>query len=106
MFTWTMATGRPSGVVTMSISGYTWERGFSSTAMANTEVPADTLPVRARTELVAAMPVPASPSGGHRGAPGSRIPEGSKSRVPSEVRLPASAPAGSTWGRMSRSFQG
>lgn len=32
--------------------------------MANTEVPADTLPVRTATELVAAIPVPASPSGG------------------------------------------
>ena len=28
------------------------------------EVPAETLPVRTRTELVATMPVPASPSGG------------------------------------------
>ena len=31
--------------------------------MANTEVPADTLPVRTATLLVAAIPVPASPSG-------------------------------------------
>ena len=32
--------------------------------MAKIEVPAETLPVRTRTELVATMPVPASPSGG------------------------------------------
>ena len=44
-------------------------QGFSSTIMANTLVPADTLPVRGATALVAAMPVPASPRGepGHAG---------------------------------------
>ena len=81
-------------------------RAFSSTIMANTEVPADTLPVRGATALVAAMPVPASPSGGATGQPGSRAPVGSSSFAPSGVREPASAPAGSTLGRMSRSFQG
>ena len=89
----------------MSISGYTLDSGFSSTTMENTEVPADTLPVRSRTELVAAMPVPASPSGGHRGAPGSSVPVGSSSRAPSSVKPPASSPAESTWGKMSSSFQ-
>ena len=38
--------------------------------MAKIEVPAETLPVRTRTELVATMPVPASPSGGARMTPG------------------------------------
>ena len=74
--------------------------------MANMEVPAETLPVRARTELVAAMPVPASPSGGASGAPGSKVPVGSRSLAPSSVRKPASPPAGCTWGKMSSSFQG
>ena len=101
-----MATGLPVGVVTISISGYTFERAFSSTIMAKTLVPADTLPVRTATALVAAMPVPASPSGGARGMPASRAPVGSSSPAPSAVRAPASAPAGSTAGRMSRSFQG
>ena len=39
------------GVVTMSISSYTWLSGFSSTTMANTEVPADTLPVRTASSI-------------------------------------------------------
>ena len=34
------------------------------------EVPADTFPVRFATEFVAAIPVPASPSGGQSFAPG------------------------------------
>ena len=42
------------------------------------EVPALTLPVLARTLFVAAMPVPASPSGGQSGQPGSRSPSGSR----------------------------
>ena len=36
--------------------------------MANTLVPAETLPVLTATELVAVMPVPASPSGGQSGS--------------------------------------
>ena len=103
---WTMATGRPAGVVTRSISGCTLLRPCSNTTMAKMLVPADTFPVRARTLLVAAMPVPASPSGGHRGMPLSRVPLGSKRAAPASVRLPASSPAVSTWGRMSASFQG
>ena len=65
----TIATGLPVGVVTMSISGYSFDRGFSKTIMAKTEVPAETLPVRSATLLVATMPVPASPSGGQSGMP-------------------------------------
>ena len=42
----TMATGIPLGVVTISISLYGLERAFSRTIMANTEVPAETFPVR------------------------------------------------------------
>ena len=99
MLQWTMATGWPVGVVTRSISEWTFWRGFSSTAMAKMEVPADTLPVRGATLLVAAMPVPASPSGGQRGMPGSSAPVGSSSRAPSGVRVPAGSPAISTRGR-------
>ena len=54
--------------------------------MENTEVPADTLPVRGATAFVAIMPVPASPSGGQTGQPGSRSPAGSRSAAPSGVR--------------------
>ena len=85
----TMATGLPSGVVTMSISSWTLERGFSVTTMEKMDVPAEILPVRFRTLLVAVMPVPASPSGGHMGAPGCRVPVGSKSFAPSSVSHPA-----------------
>lgn len=35
----TMAVGLPVGVVTMSISGYTRESGFSSTTIAKVDVP-------------------------------------------------------------------
>ncbi len=52
------------------------------------------------------MPVPASPSGGNAGMPGSRSPSGSRRPAPSGVRLPASSPARSTFGNRSRSFQG
>ena len=69
MLEWAMATGSPAGVVTMSISLYGLERPFSRTIMANTEVPAETFPVRCFTLLVATIPVPASPSGGHMGIP-------------------------------------
>lgn len=68
--------------------------------MAKSDVPAETLPVLTRTELVAAMPVPASPSGGQNGMPGCKSPLGSSSFAPSSVSTPASAPAGSTCGRM------
>ena len=90
----------------MSISVCTLLSGFSSTIMAKIEVPADTLPVRIRTLPVAAMPVPASPSGGQRGMPTSRSPWGSNSRAPAGVSVPASCPAVSTWGKISSSFQG
>ena len=100
----TMATGLPSGVVTMSISSCTRDSGFSVTTMEKMEVPADMLPVRTFTLLVATMPVPASPSGGHMGTPGCSLPLGSRSFAPSAVRTPAFTPAGSTLGRMSFSF--
>ena len=98
--------GLPVGVVTMSISGYTRESGFSSTTIAKVDVPADTLPVRTATEFVAAMPVPASPSGGAINAPGWSVPVGSSSFAPSAVITPASSPAHSTHGRISRSVHG
>ena len=80
---WAMATGLPSGVTTMSISSWTRDRLCSSTIIANTEVPAETFPERGRTAFVATMPVPASPSGGHSGMPGTSVPEGSSSFAPS-----------------------
>jgi hypothetical protein len=105
LFAWAIATGLPSGVTTMSISSWTRARLFSSTIIANTDVPAETFPERGRTAFVATMPVPASPSGGHRGMPAESAPEGSSSFAPAAVSFPAGWPAGRTAGRMSRSFQ-
>ena len=69
--------------------------------MAKMLVPALTFPVRGVTELVATMPVPASPSGGHMGMPGRSRPVGSSSRAPASVSSPAGSPAsrivGKTW---------
>ncbi|MPM68055.1 hypothetical protein SDC9_114981 [bioreactor metagenome] len=101
----TIATASPAGVVTMSISSYTLESAFSSTIIANTLVPALTLPVRGRTLLVATIPVPASPSGGHIGIPASNPPVGSSSFAPASVSLPASSPAVLIFGSISPSFQ-
>ena len=101
----TIPTRAPSGVVTRSISGYTFANGFSRTTMANTEVPAEILPVRTATLFVATIPVPASPSGGQNGQPASSSPEGSKSAAPSFVSTPAFSPAGSTFGKISRRLQ-
>jgi hypothetical protein len=44
--------------------------GLSRTTIAKIDVPAEQFPVRAATEFVATMPVPASPSGGAITAPG------------------------------------
>ena len=52
----------------------------------------------------AVMPVPASPSGGQSGQPGSRSPSRSSSFAPSAVSMPASSPALATAGRMPRRF--
>ena len=100
-----VATGRPAGVVTMSISGYTRDKGFCSTIFAKMEVPADTLPVRWVMLFVATMPVPASPSGGQSGIPAASRPVGSSSFAPSAVKVPASSPAASTCGSRPRSCQ-
>ena len=81
------------------------ERAFSSTTIANTDVPADTLPVRLATLFVATIPVPASPSGGQSGIPASSVPDTSRSLAPSSVSIPASSPAVRTLGRISESFQ-
>ena len=64
-----MATGEPSGVVTMSISVCSSVRERSRTAIRKTEVPHEMLPVRWAIAFVAIMPVPASPSGGHSEIP-------------------------------------
>ena len=87
----TIATGLPVGVVTRSISGYTRLSGRSSTTIEKMEVPADTLPVRGATALVAVMPVPASPSGGQSGIPAGRCPP--KNAAPASVSVPARVPA-------------
>ena len=102
----TMATRSPDGVVTRSSSGYTLESSFSRTTIENTDVPADTLPVLRATLLVATIPVPASPSGGHSGHPAWRVPVGSSNFAPSAVSSPAFSPAVRTSGKMSRSFHG
>ena len=68
------------------------------------EVPADTLPVRGSTLFVAAIPVPASPSGGQTGTPGRSVPVGSRNFAPSAVSAASLAPALSTPGRTSSSF--
>ena len=88
----------------MSISLYGLESSFSRTIMANTEVPAETLPVRTATLFVATIPVPASPSGGHIGIPAFSLPVTSRSFAPSSVRTPASSPATRAFGIISRSF--
>ena len=101
----TMATRFPVGVVTKSISSYTFFNSFSNTIIAKTEVPAETFPVRTATLLVAAIPVPASPSGGQSGIPASRLPVGSKSLAPSSVSTPAFSPATRTFGNISRNLK-
>ena len=53
--------------------------------MAKMLVPTLTLPQRGAIAFVATMPVPASPSGGHSGAPSSSPPVGSRSLAPSAV---------------------
>ena len=68
-------------VVTISIISYGFESSFSSTIIENDDVPADTLPVRCFTALVATIPVPASPSGGQSGMPAFRCPDGSRLRM-------------------------
>ena len=100
-----MATGEPSGVVTISISLWSAVSGCFKTTIENMEVPADTLPVPCLTLFVAVMPVPASPSGGQSIHPGFRIPEGSRSRAPSLVRYPESSPATRISGRSCLIFQ-
>ena len=72
--------------------------------MEKMEVPAETLPVRGATALVAVMPVPASPSGGAKGMPAGSRP--SSMAAPASVRAPAGSPAVRTLGRRSSSFQG
>ena len=74
--------------------------------MANTEVPAETFPVRFLTAFVATIPVPASPSGGQNGIPLFSLPEGSKSFAPASVSLPALSPATKIRGMISSAFFG
>ena len=62
-------------------------------------VPALTFPVRGATALVATMPVPASPSGGQKMAPGCNAVLGSRRAAPSAVSAPAGCPATSDLGQ-------
>ena len=102
----TIATLSPAGVVTISNSSCTFSNAFSKTTIANTEVPADTLPVLTPTEFVATIPVPASPSGGHIGIPASNSPLISNNFAPASVKTPADSPATKTLGKISRIFHG
>ncbi len=88
-------------MVTQSILRCNFSKAFSSTTVAKIEVPADTLPVLAATELVATIPVPASPSGGQSGQPATRVPVVSRSFALLAVKVPALAPATRTLGRRS-----
>ena len=97
----TIATGAPSGVVTISIISDGSESSFSRTIIEKDDVPAETLPVRFLTAFVATIPVPASPSGGQSGVPGCNDPDVSRRAAPSGVRHPASAPAVRGSGSMS-----
>ncbi len=103
---WTIATSSPAGVVTISNSLCTWFNSFSNTTIANTDVPADTFPVLTATLLVAAIPVPASPSGGHNIIPASKLPLQSSNAAPSFVKIPPFSPAFSTFGKISFKLQG
>ncbi len=93
----------PAGVVTISISLYGLE-SVSRTIIANTEVPADTFPVRCFTLLVATIPVPASPSGGHTEF--TRLSFPSHQGIGFFCQVPASCPATRTSGIISRNFHG
>ena len=64
-------------------------------------MPAETLPVLTVTLLVATIPVPASPSGGHIKTPELSSPLGSRSLAPSSVKYPAQSPASKISGRIS-----
>ena len=94
----TIATASPDGVVTISICLWSFASGFSRTTIANTDVPAETLPVLGATLFVATIPVPASPSGGQNGIPALRFPDISRSFAPLSVSVPALIPAVSTSG--------
>ena len=80
-----LTAGEQAG--TLTEEGAKLVKFFSSTAMANTEVPAETFPVRCATLLVATIPVPASPSGGHTGIPAFSVPDTSRSLAPSLQQL-------------------
>src|SRR5699024_5251177 len=106
LFECDIATRLPVGVVTKSISGCTFANSFSKTTIAKTDVPAETFPVRSATLFVATIPVPASPSGGHKGIPASNWPVGSSNFAPASVSDPASSPATRTLANTSSNFQG
>src|SRR5699024_1052163 len=72
---------------------------ISNTSIANALVPADILPFFFSTLLVATIPVPASPSGGQSGTPGSKLFVGSNNLAPCSVKQPAFVPAVRTFGK-------
>jgi hypothetical protein len=100
-----MATGSPAGVLAKSSSGWSPEGMWSSATVAKIEVPALTFPVNGATALVATIPVPPSPSGGHMGIPGFSVPVGSSRRAPDSDRRPAGSPATSGFGSKAVSRQ-
>ena len=81
-----MATGSPVGVVTISISRWSFFNGASNTFIEKAEVPTEMFPVRFRTLLVPTIPVPASPSGGAIKLPACKVPLGSSNFAPSAVK--------------------
>ena len=101
----TIATRSPAGVVTRSSSGCTRLSSRSSTTIAKMLVPALTLPVRGATELVATMPVPASPSGGHIGMPARSSPGRVEQRRPRFGQLAGRLPGDQDVGSMSASLR-
>ena len=106
LFACAIATKLPLGVVTISISWYTFDKFFSKTIIAKIEVPTEIFPVRFAILFVATIPVPASPSGGQNGIPHSKFPLSSRSNAPFLVSVPAFSPETKTFGIISLSLYG
>ena len=101
----TIATGSPAGVVTISISRCIAESGFSEQS-SQTRSSLRTIAGALSTLFVAVIPVPGVSLRRTQGNPRLQTPERSRSLAPSFVSVPAISPARSTFGNISRSFQG
>ena len=86
------------------MSGYQLGNGFSKTKLPNILVPAEIFPLLTLMLFVATIPVPASPSGGQSGMPGTRCPSKSKIFAPSKVNFPASLPTSIIFGNKPSTF--